>query len=677
MLRACRRMLMLAALAAPALAAQRPWHPDTAALQRLLVAEDSRGTGADGITPLVNALRSPDTLLRRVAVRGLGRLQRAELVRQIEPLLADSVPAIRAAAADAVAQSLNRVRRRSSDAGQGDVTQAAETLATALDREQDTVVAEQIAEALGRLPFGDSLSAGPAESAILHHAGNAPGFGSARALYYLALYRASTGGLSPGAVTALRSALRAGTAPEVRRVAVLALTAGRALDSGTVKAAWRDSDEQVRRLALAGVLALPAEGRAAMVRAAFADPSAIVRIAAIGAARAGERLPDCSPIIAATRDPAPYVAQIALASLGAPCANATAAIAALRAVLDAHAPGRIGMVLRNHALVAWAHRGDLPLAQYATASAPEAQVAIAEAAALVRDTAMLLRLTHNADHNVREAAITGLSTVVKHDGDSACIAALASPGYQVVRAAALALRGTSDPRALPALLDNLDRITRERRENSRDARIAVLGRIADLGSQQSAPRLAPYLSDFDTLVATTAAKMLSGWSGNVVTAAPRPLPIAPALLAATFLRRDVDLDVTMADGGKFTVRLDAENAPATAARILHLVATHYYDGHVFQRVEPNFVVQGGGPDANEYVGDAQFMRDELSPRSHLRGTLGISSRGRDTGDAQWFFNLTDNTRLDHEYTVFGEVTAGEDVVERIVEGSRIRRVVRR
>jgi cyclophilin family peptidyl-prolyl cis-trans isomerase len=68
------------------------------------------------------------------------------------------------------------------------------------------------------------------------------------------------------------------------------------------------------------------------------------------------------------------------------------------------------------------------------------------------------------------------------------------------------------------------------------------------------------------------------------------------------------------------------------------------------------------------------MRDEITWRSHLRGTLGVSSRGRDTGDAQWFVNLIDNTRLDHDYTVFGEVTSGLDVAERILEGDVIAHV---
>ncbi len=68
------------------------------------------------------------------------------------------------------------------------------------------------------------------------------------------------------------------------------------------------------------------------------------------------------------------------------------------------------------------------------------------------------------------------------------------------------------------------------------------------------------------------------------------------------------------------------------------------------------------------------MRDEVSARPHLRGTAGVSSRGRDTGDAQLFLNLVDNPVLDHEYTVFGEVVDGLDVMDHIMEGDVIARV---
>jgi peptidyl-prolyl cis-trans isomerase B (cyclophilin B) len=174
-------------------------------------------------------------------------------------------------------------------------------------------------------------------------------------------------------------------------------------------------------------------------------------------------------------------------------------------------------------------------------------------------------------------------------------------------------------------------------------------------------------------VATT----LTRWTGAPVEARPVPLPIRAEPLAEVFLRRSVRLRVTMtksSGGGSFTVRLFPDETPATVARVLRLVRERFYDGKVLQRVEPNFVIQGGGPDANEYVGDATFMRDELTMRTHARGTVGISARGRDTGDGQWFINLVDNPLLDHEYTIFGRIDGGQAVAERILEGDRIGRL---
>jgi cyclophilin family peptidyl-prolyl cis-trans isomerase len=170
---------------------------------------------------------------------------------------------------------------------------------------------------------------------------------------------------------------------------------------------------------------------------------------------------------------------------------------------------------------------------------------------------------------------------------------------------------------------------------------------------------------------------LSGWRHAPVAAHPAPRPIRAEPLAAVFLQDGVRLRVTMAPsggGGSFTVLLLPRDAPATVARVLRLVRSGWYDGKVFQRVEPNFVIQGGGPDANEYVGADAYMRDELTLRTHARGTLGISARGRDTGDGQWFINLVDNPLLDHEYTVFGRIDGGRNAAEHILEGDRIARV---
>jgi cyclophilin family peptidyl-prolyl cis-trans isomerase len=94
----------------------------------------------------------------------------------------------------------------------------------------------------------------------------------------------------------------------------------------------------------------------------------------------------------------------------------------------------------------------------------------------------------------------------------------------------------------------------------------------------------------------------------------------------------------------------------------------YYNGLTFHRVVPNFVIQGGSPGANEFDGTAGYIRDEVGLLSHLRGTLGISTRGRDTGDSQIFVNLVDNYRLDHDYTVFARVVDGMEAVDAILEG---------
>ena len=96
-----------------------------------------------------------------------------------------------------------------------------------------------------------------------------------------------------------------------------------------------------------------------------------------------------------------------------------------------------------------------------------------------------------------------------------------------------------------------------------------------------------------------------------------------------------------------------------------------FDGLTWHRVVPNFVVQGGSPAANEYAGHGAFTRDEVGLVGHWAGTLGISTRGRDTGDGQPFFNLVDNLRLDHDYTVFGFVVEGLEAVGRVRAGDVI------
>jgi cyclophilin family peptidyl-prolyl cis-trans isomerase len=659
--------------------------PDTAVLQRLLVAEDARGTGADGVAPLLEAVSGADTLLRRLAVRGLGRFQRPEFGRLLLPLLGDSVPAVRAEAATAVAQSLRRVKRGdpAPDSSRLGTREASAVLARALAEEQVPSVVDALGQSLGRLPLPDSAAARAAESAIRARFAAQWSAGLAHGLYTLARARRATGNLTESSEAVLR---QAAASPDtvVRRLALLTLATTGGLDSASAVRASRDPDDETRRMTLRGAGALSAPLRSRLIAAASRDRSPIVRTEVAAAARLGEGPVDCRPILAATGDRNLYVALTAVDSLGSGCADTAGVSRVLRKLATT---GRNAGVLDHrwqmsaHALLALvrldAAAASTLLARLAHSERPEARVYAARAAAVTDDRETLRQLARDGDRNVEEAAITGLSATAGHDADSIYIRGLGSSGHQVALAAAEALEGTTRSDAVDSLLAALDRLSATRSENARDPRMSMLTRIGELGSAADAPRLEPYLADYDTAVAQMAAGTLARWRRGVVDPRPAPLPIHPEPLAALFLRDDVRVRVTMSPasgGGQFTVRLFPREAPATVARVLRLVRQGWYDGKVFQRVEPNFVIQGGGPDANEYVGDDAFMRDELTARSHARGTLGISARGRDTGDGQWFINLVDNPVLDHEYTVFGRIETGQDVAERILEGDRIGRV---
>src|SRR5205823_13508731 len=115
-------------------------------------------------------------------------------------------------------------------------------------------------------------------------------------------------------------------------------------------------------------------------------------------------------------------------------------------------------------------------------------------------------------------------------------------------------------------------------------------------------------------------------------------------LSAADLRRfaSARARVTLRGLGAFELALFTSQAPATVLRFARLAESGYYNGLTFHRVVGNFVIQGGSPGANEYIGDEAFMRDEVGLWPHVRGAVGISTRGHDTGDAQIFIDLVDN-----------------------------------
>jgi cyclophilin family peptidyl-prolyl cis-trans isomerase len=265
----------------------------------------------------------------------------------------------------------------------------------------------------------------------------------------------------------------------------------------------------------------------------------------------------------------------------------------------------------------------------------------ARAAALLADTSTLRALARDTSDGVREAAIDALGKLTGHTDDDFFLAALSANGAQVVRAAAIALKGSPRADVRAAAAAAFDRWVARQNASAHDARVALLAAAGRPPTDDRPPAVRSEL---------------------------------PPDAVALALGADRRLRVTLAPssgGGSFVVRLRGDVAPMMAARILALARRGYYDGLTWHRVEHDFVIQGGSPGANEYVGFPEFLRDELGTVPHFRGTVGMSTRGHDTGDAQWFVNLRDNLRLGRDYTVFGEVVEGMDVVDGVLEGDVI------
>lgn len=231
------------------------------------------------------------------------------------------------------------------------------------------------------------------------------------------------------------------------------------------------------------------------------------------------------------------------------------------------------------------------------------------------------------------------------------------------------------------------------RDTARDPRVALVEAVARTAGPDDVAALRPYAADADPVVASAARAAIAGIESGTTApagaaasdtttrvegddASVRRIPprTSPPPREADIAALDgARLRLTMARGGVVEIALDARMAPASVLRVAALARRGYYDGLTFHRVVPGFVVQGGSPGANEYMGDTTYMRDE--PRlPHLRGAVGISTRGRDTGDAQLFIDLVDVPRLDHTYTVIGQVVSGLAVVDGILEGDVFRRV---
>jgi cyclophilin family peptidyl-prolyl cis-trans isomerase len=118
--------------------------------------------------------------------------------------------------------------------------------------------------------------------------------------------------------------------------------------------------------------------------------------------------------------------------------------------------------------------------------------------------------------------------------------------------------------------------------------------------------------------------------------------------------------------GTIELELFDDDAPKTVANFRKLASEQFYDGIIFHRVIPDFMIQGGCPQGTGTGGPGYTFEDEINPRKVVRGALAMANAGPNTNGSQFFIVTADGAPwLDGKHTVFGRVSAGMDAVDAI------------
>lgn len=645
-------------------------------LAPVLAAEDAR----DLQLPLFQrALVAPDSLVRRVAALGAGRIGDTRATALLEPILVDRDSTVRVAAA------------------------------FALGLLRDTAAIQPLIDRLTAQPPLDAPTAAEAVTALAKIGGRRSGEFFAGILSgTVVLTQADRGSaiqqvvteswrLGPDApVTGLLPYLD-DTLPPLRAAAVYSLGRLKAAAAGDrLLLALRDDDSYIRSTA------------ARALTRSYAESAKLARSSVAGelAARAGE-------------DPSPQVRVNALRSLETFRDSALAG--RLVPLLSdpfvgvqlqaAEALGALGGADAVRALTRAAGKGPIAVRRAALAALAKADSAAFEQMAgswrnsqnwLDRATAAQATATAGPGKRPaflqdRDARVVTLGLQAWSDavtGPDPALLAAARPllihrdaGVRSVAADAVAR--AADLADLPALIEAYGASARD---SFPDAGLSALNAI--LAVRQSGPAaqvrvdrqfLATVARPADYLLRRWAEdkwpELAARWGASAPVATGRALEdyrdaVRRYLTAPDSIARP-HVVIETEGRGAIEIELLGPDAPLTVDNFLRLVNRRFFDRHRWHRVVPNFVVQDGDPRGDGFGSPGGAIRDEINRNRYEGPTLGMALSGPDTGMSQWFINLSPQPHLDGIYTVFGRVVDGTSTLVRLAPGDVIRTITRK
>lgn len=682
-------ILTLACAAGPSV------RPVNAALESIGRLERTRSLGDGALEQLAHGADQPE--LRARALLALARIQALSTAPTVIQALADPQPSVRGQAAFAageLAQAWEPVPDAVRDA-LGAAVVAAEA------REDDSGARRFELEALGK------LATGPALEALAKRLAAPDAKEVARAALSLGVAARQKHPLPDAAWAGWVHALRVARWPAAAALANTRDPRARAPLEGLLQ----DADPQVRAVAVKGLAELKSDADLPRFARALGDADGRVAAEAVrglvqAAARCNEGAP--CPALSALQPLAdapgflgsPQSARGSLPLLAfaqSPLPDALRALAvSLRRAIDETAfgagPGSAASGMRDAAgavVLSEAKRRDLgrldcrlaaaidridgrlaavrtcgldavPLARRLTLGLN----AIAEGPhfAARASVPQLAEALQDPDASVRLAAVNALGQTKNPEAAARVRPLIASDDLIVAADAAAAAGELQDVQAIPLLVALIDRLGQRLPEEGDPVASAVIS----LHATQAIPALQRWLKAPHANLRINAAKALTALTGKpvavpVVAQDDRLQPV-PAM--GTSLR-------VKTERGVFDLRLRPDLAPQTSANFAALAHKGFFNGLTFHRIVPDFVVQGGDPRGDGEGGPGYTLPCEINSLGYDRGVVGVALSGKDTGGSQFFVTTSPQPHLDGRYTAFGQVTAGMDVVDALLEGDRI------
>jgi cyclophilin family peptidyl-prolyl cis-trans isomerase/HEAT repeat protein len=644
-------------------------------LAPLLAAEDARDFRPDLYR---RALVSPDSLVRRVAAIGAGRIGDLRATALLVPLLTDSDSTVRIAAAF----GLGLLRDTAAVQPLIDRLTGVPPLEPGSAVEAVTALAK-----IGGRRVGEFFSAVLGGRAILSVVGPAP------VIRQLLL---ESWRLGPDAPIQGLLPFTEDSSSSVRWRAVYALARLHApAAANRLLLTLKDSVPYIRSLAARGFTRgyadaaklAPATVSDLLVRS-VADESPMVRINALVAVASYRDSTLAVHVVPLLDDPLPTTQAQAAETLGQ--LGGSEAAKGLLKVWN----GKRSFGARRAALVALAR---VDTALFAAASAPwrrssdwreRAAAAEGSAAAGPGKTPWFLA---DQDGRVIAAGLQAWSDAVEGPAPPLLAGArplLAHPDAAVRSVAAEAVARAADPADLPALAAMY---ARTGRDSFPDAALSALAGILAIRKSGAAAQ-ARVDREFLQTSSRPADYLIRRWAeDNWSEAADRwgaayPISTGRTLedyrgLVRQFLTAPDSVahpHVTIDTEGRGPIEIEllGPDAPLTVANFLRLVDRHFFDRNRWHRVVPNFVIQDGDPRGDGFGGPGGTIRDEINRVRYDQPMLGMALSGPDTGSSQWFINLGTQPHLDGTYTVFGRVVNGTGTLPRITQGDVIRTIRR-